>query len=293
MNAKRTLSFSLLAIASAVLFSESVNAAPIPDDSRIGGFAIGCQAYTFNRFSVFEAIEKTEAAGGKVIEFYPGQKLSQEEPNARWDHNASDEVIQKVKEKLAKHNIRPVNYGVVGIPKDEAAARKIFEFAKKLNLYGVTTESADAIDTIDKLVKEFDIRVGFHDHPKRPNDPNYKMWDPNYILSLVKDRDPRVGSCADTGHWVRSGLKPVDCLRILKGRIISSHLKDLNEFGKTSAHDMPFGSGVSDIPAILDELKSQGFQGNISIEYEYNWDYSVPEVAQCIGFVRGYTAPKK
>ena len=61
------------------------------------------------------------------------------------------------------------------------------------------------------------------------------MWDPNYVLSVVKDRDARIGSCADTGHWVRSGLKPVDCLRILKGRIISSHLKDLNEMGPERA----------------------------------------------------------
>ncbi len=40
--------------------------------------------------------------------------------------------------------------------------------------------------------------------------------------------------------------------------------------------------------AILDELKRQKFSGNISIEYEHNWDNSVPEIAQCVGFVRGY-----
>ncbi len=282
----------LIVMAFAFTTASTLNAAIIPEDVKIGGFAIGCQAYSFNRFSVFEAIEKTEQAGGRVIEFFPGQKLSKEEPNVRWDHNAPDEVVAKVKEKLAKHNIHAVNYGVVGIPKDEAGARKIFEFAKKLGLYGITTESADAIDTIEKLVKEYDIRVGFHDHPRRANDPNYKMWDPNYILSIVKDRDQRIGSCADTGHWVRSGLKPVDCLRILKGRIISSHLKDLNEFGKPGAHDLPYGMGVSDVPGILEELKSQGFQGNISVEYEFNWDNSVPDIAQCIGFVRGYTARK-
>jgi sugar phosphate isomerase/epimerase len=151
----------------------------------------------------------------------------------------------------------------------------------------VTTESVDAIDTIEKLVKEYDILVGFHDHPKRAKNPNYRMWDPAYVLSVVKDRDPRIGSCADTGHWVRSGLKPVDCLRILKGRIISSHLKDLNEMGP-DAHDVPYGTGVSDIPGILQELRNQHFTGNLSIEYEYHWESSEPEVAQCIGFVRGY-----
>jgi len=268
----------------------SVQAEPIPESAQVHGFAIGCQAYSFNRYSVFEAIEKTAESGGTVIEFFPGQKLSPEEPNVKWDHNASDEVLQKVKEKLAKHNIRAVNYGVVGIPKDEVEARKVFEFAKKLGLYAVTTESTESIDTIEKLVKEYDIRVGYHNHPRRANNPDYRVWDPKYILSLVKDRDSRIGACADTGHWVRSGLRPIDCLKILKGHVISSHLKDLNEFGKESAHDMPYGRGVSDVVGILNELKRQGFRGNISVEYEYNWTTSVPEIAQCIGFVHGYAA---
>ena len=263
----------------------------IPDEYRTGGFFIGCQAYTFNRYTVFEAIDKTAQAGGKVIEFFPGQKLSKDEPNVVFDHNASPETIQKVKDKLEQHKIRAVNYGVVAVPKDEAEARKLFQFAKTMGLRAITTESVDSLDTIEKMVKEFDIMVGFHDHPKQPNNPNYRMWDPNYILSLVKDRDPRIGSCADTGHWVRSNLKPVDCLRILKGRIISSHLKDLNEMG-LRAHDMPYGTGVSDIPGILQELRDQGFNGNISIEYEYHWESSVPEVAQCVGFVRGYGTAK-
>ncbi len=263
----------------------------IPDELKTGGFFIGCQAYTFNHYTAFEAIEKTALAGGNVIEFFPGQKLSKEEANVALDQNASAETLQKLKDKLAKHKVRAVNYGVVGISKDEAEARKLFEFAKALGLRAITTESVDAMDTIEKLVKEYDIMIGFHNHPRQPNNPNYKVWDPNYILSVVKDRDPRIGSAADTGHWIRSNLKPLDCLRILKGRIISSHLKDLNEMGP-GAHDVPYGTGVADMPALLDELKSQNFTGNISIEYEFNWENSTPEVGQCIGFVRGYGTSK-
>ena len=118
------------------------------------------------------------------------------------------------------------------------------------------------------------------------------MWDPNYVLSVVKGRDARIGACADTGHWVRSGLKPVECLRILKGRIISSHLKDLNEMSP-GAHDVPYRHRGLRHPRAPDELKAQGFAGNISIEYEYNWENSTPEVAQCIGFVRGYGTARK
>lgn len=284
----KTFLVATLSLAAVTVFAEK----PIPEDYATGGFFIGCQAYTFNRFTAMEAIEKTAAAGGKVIEFFPGQRLSAEHPDIRLDHNASDEVIRQIKDKLAEYHIKPVNYGVVGIPPDEAQARKVFEFARKLGLRAVTTESTESIDTIEKLVQEYDIMVGYHNHPRRKNDPNYKVWDPNYILNLVKDRDPRIGSAADTGHWLRSGLNPVECLRILRGRIVSSHLKDLNEFGALDAHDVPYGTGVANVPAILDELRRQDFAGNISIEYEYHWEHSVPEVAQCIGFVRGYGAAR-
>ena len=267
----------------------TVLAAPIPESCLTGGIALGCQAYTFRGFTVLEAIDKTAAAGGKVIEFYPGQKFSKEKPELKFDHNATDEMITEVKARLEKAGVRAVNYGVVNIPKDEAGARKIFDFAKKFELYGITTESVGAIDTIEKLVKEYDLRVGFHNHPRKENDPNYKMWDPNYVLSVVKDRDPRIGSCADVGHWVRSGLAPVDCMKILEGRIISVHLKDMNE-KSPAAHDVPFGTGISDVPAMIVELKRQHFVGNASLEYEHDTPNLSTDVAQCVGFVRGFGA---
>ncbi len=263
----------------------------IPDDCKTGGFAIGCIVYTFNHCNLFESLEKTAQAGGKVVELSAKSSLSQEEPNVPFDYHASPEVIQKVQAKLAQCHLKPVTYAVIPFPADELEGRKLFQFAKTMGLRAIVTESPELIDRLEKLAKEFDIMVGFHDHPRRPDDPNYRMWDPNYILSLVKDRDWRLGACADTGHWVRSGLKPAECLRILKGRVVCSHLKDLNQMGP-GGHDVPFGTGVSDLPAILDELKAQGFQGSLSIEYEYHWDNSLPEVAQCIGFVRGYGAAK-
>lgn len=290
---KRSSKTRLLFTVCAALALPVLAEVPIPDANKVGGFAIGCQAYTFNRFTAFEAIEKSAAAGARVIEFYPGQKLSKEEPTLSVGHDSSDEVIQKLKEKLAKHGMVAVNYGVVSIPKDEAGARKIFEFAKKMGMYGVTTESVDALDTIEKLVKEFDITCAIHNHPRQPNNPNYKVWDPNYVLSVVKDRDRRIGSCADTGHWLTSGIDPLEAVKILKGRIMSSHMKDRNVKGDAGHHDVPFGAGVAGLPAILDELNAQGFKGNISIEYEYNWDASVTDVAQCIGFFRGYAAAHK
>jgi sugar phosphate isomerase/epimerase len=276
----------LLLLAAASL----AQAAPFPDDEKIGGFALGCQCSTFRLYTVFEAIDKTASIGAKVIEFRTGQKLSPQEPIV-FNHDSPREMWEKVKAKLAEKGITPVAYGVVPLPNDEAASRKVFEFAKYFGLRVINTESVDTIDTWEKLVKEYDIKVGFHDHPKRPDHPEYKMWDPEYILSVVKDRDPRIGSCADIGHWVRSGLKPIDCVKILKGRIMSSHMKDINA-PLPSGHDVIWGTGVSNIPAILDEFKAQGFEGPISIEYEYNFENNVIDAAACIGFVRGYGAEK-
>src|SRR5215471_15509414 len=178
MNSKQILGFTSVLISLLMLSTDSVRAEnKIPDEYKTGGFFIGCQAYTFNHFTVFEAIQKTAEAGGKVIEFYPGQKLSKDEPDVSFSHTSSPETIQKVKDKLNEFKIKAVNYGVVGIPKNEDEARKLFEFAKTMGLRAITTESVDAIDTIEKMVKEYDIMVGFHDHPKQPNNPNYKMWD--------------------------------------------------------------------------------------------------------------------
>lgn len=275
-----------LVLTSLTVMTSPLTAAPIPEDAKTGGFAIGCQAWTFNRFSAFEAVEKTALTGAKVIEFFPGQKLSKEQPDMKWDHNASDEVVTQVQAHLAKHGVRAVNYGVVGA-KDEAEWRKVFEFAKKLGLYAVTTEDVNQLDVLEKLAKEFDIRVAIHNHPRQPNNANYKVWDPAYVLSVVKDRDARIGACADPGHWATSGITPLDGIKTLKGRIVSVHLKDRTAIGKQT-EDVPFGAGISNVKGILDELKAQGFAGNISIEYETKWDNNVPDVAQCIGFFRGY-----
>ena len=294
MNAKF---FSLVAL-SAAAFIGSARAEAIPDAFKQNGFAIGAQAYTFNRFSAFEAIEKCAQAGGKVIEFFPGQKLTKDGQGGALHHNnAGDDVIAKIQAKLKEHGIKAVNYGVVG-GKDADEWRKIFEFAKKLGLYAITTEDATKLDIIEPLVKEFDIKIAIHDHPRRPNDANYKVWDPHYIVAVTKDRDARIGACADTGHWQSSGINPVYALRVLKGRVISSHMKEKNDYGDggtdgTRTTQIPFGEGIGEIGRCLDELKKQNFEGNISVEYETKWDNNVGDVTKCIDFVKNHKGAAK
>lgn len=283
---KKALLFLSLLVSSAL-------ADPLPESSKVGEFHAGCQAYSFRLFSVMEAIDKTAAAGGKTIEFYPKQKLSPEKKDVVFNHESPPEVIAAVKAKLAEKGITAAGYGVVRIGKDPAEDRKVFEFCKTMGIGIVVTEPDVAgLDNIEKLVKEFDIKMAIHNHPRRPLDRAYLFWDPNYVLSIVKDRDPRMGSCADIGHWVRSGLDPVECVRILKGRIFDSHLKDLTAFGDPKAHDLPFGTGKSNIAGVLAEYHAQGFHGPVHVEYEHNWETSLPEITQSLEFVKNWKPAK-
>jgi sugar phosphate isomerase/epimerase len=258
---------------------------------KIGGFTVGCAAYTFRQGTAFEAIDKTKACGGKVIEFFAWQKLSSETGDVQLNENLSEENIQRLKAKLDAAGILAVNCYVnnahfVAGSKDESGPRKVFEFARKLGLRGLTGEPPeDQLDIVEKLAKEYDIQFCIHGHRHDPKRPDYKNWDPAYVLSLVKNRDRRIGACVDTGHIVRSGLKPVDAIKTLGNRVLSLHLKDPKDSSPDAA-DLPFGQGVADIKGVLAELKRIGFKGHIAVEYETQSDHLLDDVKQCIEYVR-------
>lgn len=235
---------------------------------------LGVQAYTFRSLTFFEAIDQAAAAGIEYIEMYPGQRLSKDQPNLKTDHNLPDDVQEQIKKKLAEAKVKLVNYGVVGLGKDEAAARKVFEFARKMGIETIVSEPAPAdLAWIDRLCQEYEINVALHNHPK----PS-RYWDPQVVLDACKGRSPRIGACADTGHWMRSGLDPLECLRKLEGRIICLHFKDLNA-AEPKAHDVPWGTGKGQVYKQLEELKRQNKPFVFSIEYEHN----TPELAANVG----------
>ena len=263
----------------------NLTAAPIPEEAYENGLAIGCQAYSFKEFTAFEAIAKTKEAGGKTIEFYPGQKLRPGSPAGEVvSHNASDEVVKALKDECARQGIFPVNYGVVAAG-NAAEVNKIMAFAKKMGMYAVCTESAEQVAAWEAAAKEFDIKVAFHEHGGSMSNPKYKVWNPLYIRGVVESRDPRVGACADLGHWCTSNLKPIECLRILDGRVISVHLKDKSEFGPKGVV-VPAGQGVVDVAACIAELKKQKFNGHFSIEHENDWKDNVPKIKETVDFTK-------
>ena len=269
----------------ALALATCLSADPIPDAAFENGLAIGCQAYSFKEFSAFEAIAKTKEAGGKTIEFYPGQKLRPDSPAGEIvHHNASEEVVKALQDECKRQGVFPVNYGVVAA-NNAAEVNKIMAFAKKMGLYAVCTESTEQVAAWEAAAKEFDIKVAFHEHVGSMSKPDYKVWHPLYIRGVVESRDPRIGACADLGHWCTSELKPIDCLRILKGHIISVHLKDKSEMGSKGVV-VPAGKGVVDVAACIAELKKQDFKGHFSIEHENDWKDSVPKIKESVEFTK-------
>ena len=251
------------------------------DTSSAGklGWQLAVHSYTFQKFSIFDAIDKTAALGVRYMSISGSVML--DGTNRLTTVNLSDEQREAIDQKLKADGFGNfVNIGVVQLPADEVKCRKVFEFAKKWGINILVSEpETNALDTVEKLCKEYNIKVAIHDHPKGHS----IYWNPDFVLAAINGRTPLMGACADVGHWMRSGLDPVDCLKKLDGHIICLHFKDLNEMGP-NAHDVPWGTGVGKIKELMAELKRQHFHGAFCVEYEYHWDNSSPEIAQCVKF---------
>jgi sugar phosphate isomerase/epimerase len=243
---------------------------------KIKKFPVAMQCWTYRKYTFYEAAERTKALGIKYLQAYPGQVISAELKNVVFDHNLSDGQIDKIKERLDGLGLEVLSYGVVDIGRTEASMRRVFDFAKKMGIQTIVTEPADEdFPVLDKLVKEFDIDIAIHNHPE----PS-KYARPQTVLARVKGLDSRIGACADTGHWMRGGIRPVEALRMLRGRIIDVHLKDRNDFGTgPKIDDVPFGEGKADIRGVLAELTLQDYAGPLTIEYENEAEVVTPEPA--------------
>jgi sugar phosphate isomerase/epimerase len=276
--------FSLTA-ALAVLTSAS---AQIQSPAEQLGWTLAVHSYTFQKFSIFDAIDKTAAAGIKHMSISGSVNL----PDADGKIIKSSTVgmssnnIAAIKARMKAQGVDPVflNMGVVKPGINETESRKIFEGAKRLGITVLVAEPevhdnlaelAPVMDVVEKLAKEYNIKVAIHNHPG----PENFYWNSDTVAAAVKGRSPLLGACADVGHWVRSGLDPVESLKKLEGRVITLHFKDLNVAGG-KAHDVPWGTGISNAKGMLAELQRQKFKGAICVEYEHNWENSSPEIAK-------------
>ena len=112
----------------------------------------------------------------------------------------------------------------------------------------------------EKLCNEYDIRMALHNHPK--------TWPPDAVLKACKDRGKLIGSCCDTGHWMRAEFVPVEYAQEAS-KAASCTCTSRTSTSSARRHDVPWGTGKGDPKGMLAELKRQGYKGYLSIEYEY------------------------
>jgi len=221
------------------------------------GWKLSSQCWTWRNFTFFETVDILHSMNVKYIEVYEGQPLGgglKEKMGINMSAAAQKKVLATVKEK----GMKIINFGVT------KADRKHFQWAKSMGIETIVAEPAIGnMAAVDALCHEFNIRVALHNHPK----PS-RYWNPDTVLKACEGRSNMIGACADIGHWARSGLVPLECIKKLKGRIISLHFKDLNEFGVKKAYDVPWGTGICNVDGILRELQAQNFKGVFSMEYE-------------------------
>lgn len=249
------------------------------------GWKLGAQSYSFRLFTLTEALDKLDSCGLRYVECYPGQKIGGD-IEGTMDFKMDAAKRKAVLDLLKSKKKQMVAFGVVS-PRSEEEWKQLFDFAKAMGIQVITSEPrTQDLDIVSRLADEYKIKVAIHDHPK----PSH-YWHPDSVLTAIQGRSQYIGACADIGHWVRSGLDPVECLQKLKGHIYSLHFKDLHEKDR-KGHDVVWGTGVCNIEGVVKELKAQKFKGVISAEYEHNWANSVPDITASVKNLRDIIAKK-
>lgn len=240
---------------------------------------IGIQSWTFRLFTLQETIAKADSAGIAYIEAFWGQPLGGGLTDS-FGSSMSVDSRAMLKSWLKSKEISLSAMGVIG-PRNEEGWIKAFELAREFDMKYITSEPGkDQWNMIDSLAGIYEVKVAIHDHPI----PS-PYWHPDSVLLAIANRE-NLGACADVGHWVRSGLDPVDCLKKLDGRVLGVHLKDVKTFGDRFGEDTVVSLGVIDFPAIFKELRRQNFKGMLSIEHESNWTNSLPDILYTVEYLK-------
>jgi sugar phosphate isomerase/epimerase len=237
--------------------------------------ALGLQSYTLRAFKVDRAIELAKELGFAQIEF------TRVHANA----DTPPDQIDEIKRLMAGAGLRISAQGVNQFTKNHAANRKVFELAKRLGNRNISADpSEDSFDSLEKLVNEYDVRIAIHNHGPGPASRYDKIAD---VLKAIKGRDPRIGACADLGHYIRSAEDPVKAIRLLGDRLYGVHLKDFAE-PKKDAKGVILGRGQLDVIAVYKALMQVNFpaDGALSLEYEENKDNPIADVKACIVVAR-------
>jgi inosose dehydratase len=230
-----------------------------------GPFKMGLQSYSLRGYTnVGKALVVTRDLGVRYWEAFP-------------DHipiTADPAKIRAIKEEMEGAGVHVIGYGVVDLGKDEAANRKVFDFARAMGVgYVSVNPDPQSFDVLDKLVDEYNIPIGIHNHG-----PGHRFAKIDTIARAIKDHSPRIGCCIDTGHFLRSREDPVRAAEVFAGRVYGVHLKDV----KNAETFTLLGQGDLRTVDLLKTLAAGKYSYCLAIEYEENPENPVDDIKACL-----------
>jgi inosose dehydratase len=183
-------------------------------------------------------------------------------------------ALESARAALAEAGVSLAGYGVVHMGGSADANRRIFEFAKSLGLEYVSADiDPGAFDAVDKLVEEFGVGVGIHNHG-----PGHRYAKIETISDAIKNHHQKIGCCIDTGHFLRSRVDPVDAAEAFAGRTFGVHLKDV----KDSKTFTVLGKGDLRTGDFLKVLAKNKYNYCLAIEYEESEDDPIADIKECL-----------
>ncbi len=168
--------------------------------------------------------------------------------------------------------------------------RAKFEYARRAAVSVIVggDPTPQSLLRLERFVKEYDIRVGIHNHG-----PEDKHWpSPMDVLKAVGSMDKRLGCCIDVGHCVRAGTDIVEAIHAAGPRLFNMHMKDLTDFSAKESQ-VAVGQGKMPVRKIFEALVEIGYRWFVDLEYEVQEQDPMPGVVESFAYMRGVLAAMK
>lgn len=249
------------------------SARPAPSDPW-RGLKVGVATYSFRKLPLDACIQAIQ----RVDLHYCSIK------DAHLPLKSTTEQRKQVSQAFRDAGITPLSCGNITI-KNEQMARQAFEYARDIGVPTIVcAPDPQTLPMLDKMVKEFDIKLAIHNHG--PEAPHFKT--PTEVWEAIQTVDPRIGLCIDVGHTFRGGDDPAADIRKYKSRMYDCHFKDVSDrHGKNARVEVEVGRGVMDIPGILAALLEVKFAGHVGFEHEKTPESPLPGLAESVGYTKG------
>ncbi len=252
-------------------------AAEVADPWR--GLKFGVATYTLRELPIEETIAGVQRVGLKYI--------SIKNVKNHIDLSHSSEQRHERAQMFRDAGLVPLSVGNVSMRTGEEGIREAFEFARDIGVSTIVcAPSHEAIPILDKMVKEFDIKLAIHNHG--PEDKGY-FPSPNDVIRAVEKFDSRIGLCIDVGHTARAGVDPAEAIIRFRERLYDCHIKDISAMGDKNT-PIEGGRGILDLQSILAALLKIKYQGLVGFEYEKDGKDPLPGLAETVGFTKGLLA---